>query len=70
MTKQYKAGEVPTCPHCDVPFEGPVEDYVVQGPHGRLNHNYEDECGDCYRTIAIKKLDETTYEVAAVSRTR
>lgn len=63
MTTNYKPGQVPDCPHCGKPFDGPVEDYVVQGPSGKLNQPYFDECGWCDGEFAVIKRSEDAYEV-------
>lgn len=42
---QLNAGQFITCPHCQegLASEGPVEDFVVQGAHGRTGQPYEND---------------------------
>lgn len=62
-SQEYKAGQEVKCPHCGKPQDGPVEDMVVPGPHGRLNHPYENDCGWCDRLYDVMKLDDERYTV-------
>lgn len=61
--RQYTAGQPLECPHCGESLFDPVEDFVVQGPHGRLNHPYDEVCDNCEETFFVTKTGPDSYTV-------
>jgi hypothetical protein len=66
----YTTGQVPNCPHCGKPQDEVIEDYVVQGPRGKMNYPYENDCGYCDGLYDVTKTGADTYEVSAKPGTR
>lgn len=58
-----QSGEILKCPTCGKSQDEKVEDYVVQGPHGRVGYAYTDVCGWCDAKFAVTRNADHTYTV-------
>lgn len=56
---RYTKGQVPTCPHCDVLLEDPIEDFVPP----RSANWHEGDCGSCDGLFEVRQVSDDTFEL-------